>query len=222
MYLLKTLPLALTLGLGLSAEPTANLSGHWTGAFRAPNQQFPFVFDLRVTESGTAATLGDGNKVFPAKVKIDGQRIEFFAREDQRFFGKLDADGTISGTHSIQGYALPFELSRDGDAIFTEAPANASLAQGLAGDWEGQLQVGAKTMRLKLHLGAQAYAISVDEGNLEIPIVIQQGAVDGVKLSAPAVDAVFQGTLSNPHELTGVWSQGTLALAIKLNKPAGE
>ena len=77
------------------------------------------------------------------------------------------------------------------------------------GEWNGDLHVGATTLRLHLVIaaGPQATLFSVDQGNARIPA--ENVRIDGsaISMSFPAVNASYTGTLANGH-ISGTFTQG--------------
>ena len=101
------------------AQAPADPSGHWEGSVQIPGTELNIEVDLaKNSQGGITGTLGSSDqKGFPlATAAIEGQSISFHARLDQPFEGILSADGqSISGTATLEGFSLPFRLTRTGD-----------------------------------------------------------------------------------------------------------
>jgi hypothetical protein len=215
----------------LWAQTAVDPSGHWEGSIQIPDREITFEVDLARNGngelSGTINSLAEHYAVPLRAVVVDGKSVSFNARRDQPFKGILSADGnSMFGDATLSGYDLPFSLSRKGDARIAAPPRSAPIGKELEGTWNGALDVRGTSLRFVLRLANQpdgtatARLISLDEGELEVPLAITQeassvGLVDGVMGSfAGALNA--EGT-----ELAGTLTQGQAALPLTFRRAAG-
>jgi murein DD-endopeptidase len=100
--------------------------------------------------------------------------------------------------------------------------------KGLAGVWQGTLDVGGTKLRLVLTItrtstGDYSGKVeSLDQGTT-IPVDTITGTGDAVRLEVKAVEGVFEGTLNKDRSgLAGKWTQGgaSLPLTFKISAPA--
>jgi hypothetical protein len=212
-----------------SADP----SGHWQGSVQIPGREVTVEVDLsrnaRGELSGTINNPEENIKGVPLRmVVVEGRSVSFNARRDQPFSGTLSADGTsMSGEYSLGGYVLPFSLSRTGDAEIIEPARSAPIGRALEGSWNGTLEVGGRQMRLILkmsnqpHGTATASIVSLDEGELEIPVTVAHTA-SGLTLEGRTIGASYSGALNaDGTELAGTFTQRAFVapLTFHLVKP---
>ena len=227
-------PLLVGMCVEAAAAPRAQLpvdpSGHWEGTVQAPEMIITFHIDIAKNNNGvlhgTISIPVQGVKGLPlAKVAIEETGVSFGVRADQLFKGVLSADGkSIAGDFNASGFAAPFSLSRTGDAIIEETPSSPRISKELEGTWNGTLGADGKQLRLVLKLTNQpdgtssGRVINLDEGGLELPIMITQ---DGstVTLASTAVKSSFSGVL-NPEgtQLTGTFSQGSVVVPMTFQR----
>ncbi len=154
-------------------------------------------------------------------VVVDGQSVSFNARRDQPFEGTLSADGkSMSGSYTLSGYVLPFTLTRTGDAETLEPAKSASIGKELEGTWNGTLDANGTSMHFVLTMANQAdgtataRVISLDEGELEVPLVVTQKG-SSVVLLDEVIPSSFAGVLNaEGTELAGTFTQGSAALPV--------
>jgi hypothetical protein len=135
--------------------------------------------------------------------------------EHTAFDGRLSADASsLSGTVSSAAGEAPFQLTRNGEANVKVPPPSSALSKEFEGTWEGTLDVGGKVRRARLKLSpaadgtATATLISVDKGNLEIPVTTVTLKGKELHLEARAVSGTYRGTLGASGEIAGEWSEG--------------
>ncbi len=214
---------------GSSAFKTSSdPSGHWEGSLTMPFGELRFELDLAPDAQGKwSGTLGVPDqklKGFPlSSVTIDGTTVTFAARGGQggTFRGTLSADGrSMAGMASSPEGEAPFTLERTGAANLVAPPKSAKISRELEGTWQGTLDVRGG-MRVILRTANQpdgtssGTLVSVDEGNLEIPVAIVEKGSD-VQLSSPMTGSSYAGTFNaSRSELAGTYttSQGISAAA---------
>ena len=109
--------------------------------------------------------------------------------------------------------------------------SRASIAQDLAGDWQGALGIGTQQLRLIVHIdkgeGAtwKASLLSIDQSpdrgaRMAVDSVTVQGT--SFKLAAAQLRATYEGTIAaDGNSIAGTWSQGApLPLALVRATPA--
>jgi uncharacterized protein len=91
-----------------------------------------------------------------------------------------------------------------------------SLAQDIAGDWNGTLNTGAGELRLVLHVTKnpdgtlKSTLDSVDQGANGIPVTSTTLKDSTLNLKVNAVNGTYEGKLSaDAKEIVGTWTQGT-------------
>src|SRR5262245_18906714 len=214
------------------AHFTNDASGHWQGSITMPFGEVRFEIDLaRDSQGKWSGTIGVPEQKLKGlpltSVTIDGTSVTLTVRGGQggTFRGSLSADGrSIAGTAASAEGEAPFTLERTGDAQIEGPPKSAPIARDLEGTWTGTLDVRGG-MRVILRMANQpdgtsmGSLVSVDEGNLEIPVAIVQ---DGAKLElkAPVLGSSYSGELNAArNEVAGTYttSQG-MALALTLRR----
>ena len=165
-----------------------------------------------------------------AKLDLAGRDITFqiapSAASDNVFKGSVSPDGaTMSGTFAFRGSPLPFTLTRLGEARMSATPPSTPVAKDLEGEWTGVLEAPGKSLRLILRLSnqkdgvASASFVSLDQGNLEIPVAVVAQKGEELAFDARAVGGSFIASPSASRtELKGVWAQGALSVPLILRK----
>jgi hypothetical protein len=210
------------------AQTPVDPSGHWEGSIQIPGTELNIEVDLtKNSQGGITGTLGSSEqKGFPlATAAIKGQSISFHARVDQPFEGVLSADGqSISGTATLEGFPLPFRLTRRGDPRI-EAPArSAPIGKELEGTWNGTLDVNGRGLRFVLTMSnhpdgtSTGSLVSLDEGELKVPVAITETAA-GLTLELKPVGSSYAGALNKEGtELVGTFRQGTFAVPLTFRR----
>jgi hypothetical protein len=199
--------------------PTA--SGHWTGVLDTPSQPMDVEVDLQPGTPpawvGTISIPSQKLKAFPlSSIEVQGSTVSFVMANvpgAPTFKGTLAPDGaTISGDFSQGGGSIPFKMTRKGDAVIVPPAKSTAITKEFEGSWSGSLSVGERTLRLMLKLAsgpdaATGSLVSVDQGNVELPIttITQEGS--HLTLDLPAIAGNFSGDLKD-GKLVGTWSQG--------------
>ena len=113
---------------------------------------------------------------------------------------------------------MPFSLTRTGDARVEPPLTSRPITQALEGSWSGTLQGSGLSMRITLTMTNQpdgtaiGRAVNLDEGGIEIPVVITQ---DDARVTLQAGVGSFSGVLNTGGtELSGTWSQGGTSLPL--------
>ena len=212
------------------AQSAVDPSGHWEGSVQIPGREVIFEVDLARNAKGELS----GTMNHPAEkinglplraVVVDGQSVSFNARRDQPFTATLAADGkSMSGEYSLGGHVLPFSLVRTGDATIAAPVKSPPVGKELEGTWNGALAVNGASLRLVLTIANQtdgtaaARLISLDEGELESPLVITQEA-SRVALVNSIVVSSYAGALNSERtELVGTYSQGALVAPLTFRR----
>jgi len=206
-----------------SAQSQPNPSGHWEGMVQIPGMELTVEIDLQTNDKaafvGTFSQPAQGLKGLPlSTVMVDGKSVRFVVRGGEApatFAGLLSDDGkSITGSVEQGGQAVPFSLTRKGDAKIAAPPVNGPIGKELEGVWNGTIDGGARSMRVVLTMSNQpdgkavGTIMSPDGSGIEIPIAITQKGMN-VTIGVPSVGASFVGTLNAERtELAGQWSQG--------------
>ena len=166
-----------------------------------------------------------------SSITIEDTAVRFAASLPERtsFDGRLSADGgALSGTASSAAGEAPFQLTRNGEANVKVPPPSSALSKEFEGTWEGTLDAGVKVRRVGLKLSpaaegtATATLISVDKGNLEIPVTTVTLKGKELQLEARAVSGTYRGTLGAGGEIAGEWSEGPNHLPLTFKRVSSE
>jgi hypothetical protein len=210
----------------------AGPAGHWEGRIQLPDRELSITVDLAQGPEG--GWIGSLKLVMPGgtdipllKILVSGGTVRFAASlpGDTSFEGTLSADATkMEGKVSNAEGAVPFTLTRTGEANVKIPPRSSPLSKEFEGTWEGAVERDGKTMRLRMKLSpapdgtATALLVSVDKGNLEIPVttVTLQGAQ--LVLDVRVVAGTFSGTLGAGGEIAGEWTEKATRLPLTFKK----
>ena len=221
----------------LPAQTAVDPSGHWEGTIQVPNMEMKIQIDLAKNSKGElAGTFGQpaqGVKGIPLPtVAVEGRSVRFVVKagpDVSTFVGVLSADGkSMSGDVTLGGHAVPFSLTRTGDARIAPAPKSPPIGKELEGTWNGTLDAGGRQMRLVLKMANQpdgtatGTIVSLDGSGVEIPIAMTQKA-RSLTIDVPSVGISYVGVLNAAGtELVGTWTQGpaVLPLTFRLAKPS--
>jgi hypothetical protein len=229
--------------VAFGAASTNSSIGNWLGTLDTGSAKLRLMFRITQTSSGALTakldSLDQGARDIPVNsitVKDKALRLEVKAVQGV-YDGTLDEAGKkITGTWQQAGHSLPLTLGRHEGTVETAAPeklspaelaASKQAAQKLTGVWNGTLEAGAASFRLKVRItktaaGAATGTIeSVDQGAKDIPltgITCKEGVVH---FDARGIGAHYDGTLSpGGAMLTGKWHQSGQALPLELRKAA--
>lgn len=219
-------------GSFVHAQITNDPSGHWEGSITMPFGEVRFEIDLARDDHGkVSGTIGVPEQTLKGlpltSVAIDRTSVTFSIRGGQGgiFTGTVSADGrSMAGTASSQEGEAPFDLTRTGDAHIAAAPKSALIGKELEGTWNGTLDVrGGRRVILRMANQPDGTSsgtlVSVDEGNLELPVVIvHEGST--LCLTSPITGGSYSAVLNaGASQLAGTYttSQG-MALALTLRR----
>jgi hypothetical protein len=205
-------------------------TGHWEGTLRIPGLERKVEVDLARKAGGEIAgrlTLPEANvNDLPLKVKIDRSSIHFHARTDQPFEAVLSADGkSMSATYTVDTHSFPLTLIRTGEPKPAPPISNPAISKQLEGTWNGIFEANGIRLRYVLVLSNEAAGtgastiVSLDEGDLEIPVssIIQDGSK--IALNFKAVGGVYSGTVNiDGTELLGTYTQGPLVVPVTFRR----
>lgn len=109
--------------------------------------------------------------------------------------------------------------------INTAKAQDATVAADLE-VWSGALDTGGGTLRLKLEIKHEddkktAVLISVDQGNVRIPVDVVAVADGKLTFDLSAINGGYEGTLNEAGDkATGTWSQNGVDLPLTMSKNA--
>lgn len=208
-------------------------TGHWEGSVQAPDKEVKIEIDIATNNKGDlVGTFGQpaqGIKGLPlSTVAVEGRSVRFVLKADgepRKFDAVLSADAqSMSGSLAVEGYAIPFKLTRTGDARIAPAPKSSPIGKEIEGVWNGTLEAGGRQMRLVVRMvnqpdgTATGTIVNQDGSGMEIPIAMTQKAAS-LTISVPAVSASYVGVLNAARtELTGTWTQGPSTLPLTFRK----
>ncbi len=215
--------------------------GHWEGSIQLPGTELGIRVDLTAADAGAIDIPVQGLRGFAlGDVSATPEGVSFAMPNipgNPVFTGTFDESGDrISGTFSQNGQSFPFTLERksNSSAVEGETPSQGVTGEGLAGHWQGSLQVGPTQLRLVLNVTADGDALtatldSLDQGANGLPVADLKLDDQAVSFAMPAIGARYVGTLAaDGSQIDGKWSQGPgtlplvfrrLAQAAKLNRP---
>ena len=216
------------------ADPASSLAGHWEGAIHAPLEDVVVSIDLTANDAGklggTFSSPSQRLNGFPLwSASSDGQAVKLevkFAEPGVRTFdGRVSADGEkITGQFLIDVHAVPFTLTRTGEARIAPPPRGAAVDAKLAGSWQGALVVGSQSLPLKLTLTNHADQSATGEwaagGAPATPLAIkyENGTLT---LTSSVTPTSFTGALNaDGTELTGTLSEGAASRPVVFARAA--
>jgi hypothetical protein len=226
--------LCLAVAAPLAAQHAPDPSGHWEGTVTIPDSTLVFTVDLaRKADGGFAGTISLAQEKVTglplAKIDVNGSAIAFSARSDQGFSGTLSADGQIiGGDFSMKEGTVPFRMARLGDARLEPVPSSPRIGETLEGTWNGTIEGRQRQVRLVLRMtnhadgSASGSIFNMDEGGLELPVVIAQEDAN-VTLKATVVESSFVGVLNaDGTALAGTLHLGAQQAPLTFTKAAGK
>src|SRR5262249_50795313 len=172
----------------VAAQAPADVSGHWEGALRAPGREIAIQIDLGKGRAGALvgsfSNPAENLNGFPlSDVAVDGRAVRFTLKAGAGggpFTGTVSADGrTIDGeftaTTEKGPFAVPFTLTRTGEARIEAPPTSAAVGRALEGEWRGTVDVNGNAVSVAIRLtnhpdGTSTGTASSSGGNGEIPI----------------------------------------------------
>jgi hypothetical protein len=162
-------------------------------------------------------------------VSVEGRTVRFVVKGNDQgstFAGVIAADGrTMAGEVKAGDYAIPFTLTRIGEARIAKAPVSPPVSKELEGIWHGTIAADGKDMRLEVRMtnqpdGTSRGVIASPTGSgIEVPMAVLQTG-NSVLFDIEAVGASFRGELNaDATEVKGTWTQNTATLALTLVRP---
>ncbi len=243
--LLKTpwfVVLLLSSATTLHAQTTADPSGHWEGTISAPFGEVRIEVDLTKNAKGElSGTYGQpaqelkGRALSKLKglplsnVTVNARAVAFQIKataEGGAFEGLLLADGkSMSGDFTSHGGAVPFKLTRTGEARIEPPPKSPAISKQMEGIWNGVLDVDGKQVRLVLKMSNQpdrtstGSLASIDEGGVEVPVAIAQKGAN-LTLEVRVTGGSYAGALNAAGtELVGTYTtHGGVALPLTFRR----
>lgn len=233
----RMLPVVAWLALVLSPMPAraaTGPAGHWEGKIQIPDHELSFTVDLDQGSKGewigSLSITGSGSVDVPLiKIVVSGTAVQFMANlpGETSFTGTLSSDASsLAGKASNAEGAVPFQLARNGEANVKVPPPSSVLSKEFEGTWEGVVESDGKVRRIVLKLSpapdgtATATLISVDKGNLEIPVTAVRLQGKQLELLARAVGGTYRGTLGPSGEIAGEWIEPTARLPLTFKRAA--
>jgi hypothetical protein len=233
----RMLPVVAGFALWLSPMPAraaTGPAGHWEGKIQIPDHELSFTVDLDQGPKGewigSLSITGAGSVDVPLlKIVVSGTSVQFMAKlpGETLFTGTLSSDASsLAGKASNAEGGVPFQLARNGDANVKVPPASSVLSKDFEGTWEGAVESDGKVRRVVLKLSpapdgtARATLISVDKGNLEIPVTTVTLQGKQLALDAPFVGGMYRGTLGAEGDIVGEWSERTIHLPLTFKRAA--
>jgi hypothetical protein len=216
------------------AQTAPNATGHWQGKIEIPDHEISITVDLAKNAKGvwigSITVLGTSSLDVPlSSITVDDKTVRFTASlpEKASFEGHFSADAnSLSGTASNSEGSVDFKLTRNGAANVKLPPFSSALPKEFEGTWEGSITSDGKTRHILLKLSAlpdgsaTATLISVDKGNLEIPVTTVTIKDKSLQLDVRAVSGTYTGTLGANGEIAGEWSEGTSHLSLNFKHAA--
>jgi len=223
------------LALLLSSAAQDNVSaGHYEGTLKTPNRDVQMSFDIEKTDKGWigTTTLNPGPSGLPLeKITVEGTTVSWAigVPNAPTFKGEWDkVSKTLKGNVAGPGAELPIEFKRTGDAKVALPQESTPLTKPALGKWTGSVQTPTgQTLRLEMTLSntaegkGSATLVSVDQGNVPVPVssIVQKG--NTIELDVRAVGGMFTGTLnSDATAIDGSFTQSGVNMPIKFTRPA--
>jgi len=222
----------LLLPIHLGGQTPADPSGHWEGSVEAQGMDMRFEVDLaRNSQGELTGILGvpaEKLRGLPLlKVVQIGRAVNFYARSDQTFAGDLEGDGkAMSGTFTIEGAALPFMLRRTGDARIEPPPESPAISKELEGTWSGTVKGPNASIHFMLTMenGADGMAtgrlVNLDEGGLQIPVVITSSGTELTIVPTVGTGMLRVSLSATGTELVGAWKEGAVSVPLTIQRAA--
>jgi len=216
------------------AQNASPATGHWQGEIQIPDRVTNITVDLGRNAAGawigSMTVTGTTSVDVPLTgITVSESAVRFSAKlpTDTNFQGTVAADGkSLNGNvANIQG-AVPFFLTRSGEANVKVPPPSSQLVRSFEGTWNGTIQVpgGGAPIRLILKMSAApdgtalATLINVDQGNQELPLttVITDG--NRLQMDTRLISGTYSGTLGADGTITGEWGQGGAKVPLAFRK----
>jgi len=225
----------------VSGAVTNGVAGKWNGTLEIGPVKLRVVFKISAAADGTLTakmdSLDQGARDIPVDsvtVKDKTLRLEVNAVQGV-YLGTLDGAGTKATGEWTQGpQTLPLTLTKGEGAAAAGgedklSPADLAgsrqAALKLAGTWNGVLNTGAATLRLRLNLSkspagtAAGTMDSLDQNAMGIPLSVITVKEGKVRFEAKGIGGVYEGTLAaDGSTLSGEWQQGGGSMPLEFKK----
>src|SRR5258708_36399240 len=233
----RILPVAVLLTIfaaAPAAQAAAGLIGHWEGKIQIPDHEMTFTVDLDQGSKGewigSLSIAGSTSVDVPLiKITVSGAAVQFVANlpGETSFVGTLSSDSrSLAGIASNAEGGVPFTLARSGEANVKVPPPSSTLSKDFEGTWQGAIESDGKTRRVALTLSAapdgtaRGALVSLDKGNLEIPVTTVTLQGKQLELQARAVGGTYRGTLGASGEIAGEWTEPAVRLPLTFKRIA--
>jgi len=214
----------MTFVLAAALAVAINPSGHWEGAVDTPQTSIAMQVDFAPVNGELAGAITIPQQHIAGlpltKIVIDGSSITFGARSDQLMAGTVEDDGKrMSGTFSLGSLSFPFTLTRTGEPKLAPRPTSAPFGEELEGTWHGALSDTSGQFQLLLTMvnqpdgSAVATIVNLDEGSLQLPVVVSKNG-SKVTIESHVVESAFTGELRASGELVGTFHQGAFEIPL--------
>jgi hypothetical protein len=214
----------------LRAQAHADAAGHWVGKILIPNQELSVTVDLARNADGAwigSMTIPPAAVDAPLEaVDVEDGGVRFAAALPFKtaFVGTLSSEGnSVSGTASNAEGGVPFRLTRSGDADVKTPPASSRLRKDLEGTWQGTVNSDGAPRRVVMMLSAaadgtaMATLISVDKGNVNIPVTTVTVQDNVLQLDVRSIGGSYRGTV-NGNEISGEWVEPSVRLPLTFKR----
>jgi len=226
----------------LFPQTPADPSGHWKGAIQVTNPndgslvELAMDVDLSATSQALAGTISIPQQKLKDRllmnIAVNGRSVTFQIAPsnpgDNVFTGELSADGkSIAGTLAYSSAALPFSLTRTGDASIATPARSTAIDTQMEGTWNGTLDVSGRQYRIVMTLANRADGtsagtlVNLDQNRMEIPIttITQRGAT--LTLEVKAINGSYASTVNaDATALVGTWTEDNLTLPLTFRRAA--
>lgn len=212
------------LALAAAIDP----SGHWVGTVDTPQTRVAMQVDIARINGQLVGAITIPQQHLAGlpltQISVDGSTITFGARADQLMQATIGDDGkTMTGTFSVETFSFPFTLTRTADATLAERPTSAPFAKELEGTWHGTLGDTGRELHLVLTMvnrpdgSAVATIVNLDEGGLQLPVVVSRSG-SAVTIESHVVESSFDGRLTASGELAGTFHQGAFSVPLTFRR----
>jgi RNA polymerase sigma factor (sigma-70 family) len=246
----RSFPLTLTRTTGADRveEPMAaaeytprsdsDLQGAWEGVFKVGNVELRLNLRIAEPTPGTfhaqMDSLDQGVRNLPVtSLTYHKPAVRFEMNAIGGVFdGSLDGRGDqITGNWTQLGVKHPLTFQLVNANAQTAADTEKDYGQGagyqVQGHWKGALNVNQVALHVVFHIALMpdgsysATMDSPDQGANGIPATVVQFSYPNIRMEWNGFGGVFAGKLENGR-LSGTWSQGKVALPLKLERSAVE
>ncbi len=211
----------------LAGEDPAGFVGRWRGDLDAGGLPIPTVLHLALEDGVLGGTVDSpaqnvfGLEITDVTFAEDGTATVSIGAVGARYVARLE-DGALVGTWSQRGVELPLVCAREEVADDARVPGQ----ERFVGSWEGRLDVGAQSLRLRFHVKEDAAGRLVgtmdspDQGARDVPLTRVAAQPEGrldVELSSAGLR--FSGALEEGGaRCAGELRQGGLEFPLVLSR----